>query len=429
MDDPSLLMLLGVLVLLLGLSAFFSGSETALMMLNRYRARHLAAHGHGGAARALALLERPDRLIGLILIGNNFVNNLLASIAAVVAVELGGVDGASVAIGASVITVLILIFGDVAPKTLAALHPERLAYPAAYVYTPLLTVTYPLVWAINVVAKGVLRMLRVRVEERGADALTREELRTVVLEAGTFIPKRHQKMLLNLLDLEKATVEDIMIPRSEVDGIDFEEPVEDILTFLRRTQYTRIPVWDGSIDNVIGILHVRDFMQAQMDETEITKEILRGLLREPYFVPEGTRLTALLINLQRARQTVALVVDEYGDVLGLATFADLLEEVVGEFTTDPLDSISDVHPQPDGSYLVDGAASVRDLVRTLGWQLPTGGPKTLNGLILEQLEAIPETGTSLLIAGYPMEILQVQDNAVRVAKIYPAQRRPTEGED
>ena len=429
MDDPSVLMLLGVLVLLLGLSAFFSGSETALMMLNRYRARHLAAHGHGGATRALALLERPDRLIGLILIGNNFVNNLLASIAAVVAVELGGVDGGAVAIGASIITIVVLIFCEVAPKTLAALHPEALAYPAAYLYRPLLKVAYPLVWAINGVAKGVLRLLRVKVEERGADALTREELRTAVLEAGTFIPTRHQKMLVNLLDLEKATVEDIMIPRSEVDGIDFEEPVEDILTFLRRTQYTRIPVWEGSIDSVIGVLHVRDFMQAQMDEAEITKEILRGLLREPYFVPEGTRLTALLINLQRARQTVALVVDEYGDVLGLATFADLLEEVVGEFTTDPLDSISDVHPQPDGSYLVDGAASVRDLVRTLGWQLPTGGPKTLNGLILEQLEAIPETGTSLLIAGYPMEILQVQDNAVRVAKIYPAQRRPAEGED
>ncbi len=429
MDDASLLGLLGVLVVLLGLSAFFSGSETALMMLNRYRARHLAAQGHGGASRALALLERPDRLIGLILIGNNFVNNLLASIAAVVAVELGGVDGAAVAIGASVITVVVLIFGEVAPKTLAALHPERLAYPAAYLYRPLLRVAYPLVLAINGIAKGVLRALGVRVEERGADALTREELRTAVLEAGTFIPKRHQRMLVNLLDLEKATVEDIMIPRSEVDGIDFDEPVEDILTFLRRTQYTRIPVWEGSIDNVVGILHVRDLMQAQMGETEITKEVLRGLLREPYFVPEGTRLTALLINLQRARQTVALVVDEYGDVLGLATFADLLEEIVGEFTTDPLDSISDVHPQPDGSYLVDGAASVRDLVRTLGWQLPTDGPKTLNGLILEQLEAIPETGTSLLVAGYPMEILQVQDNAVRVAKVYPAMRRTTEPQE
>jgi Mg2+/Co2+ transporter CorB len=428
-DDPSVLMLLGLLVLLLGLSAFFSGSETALMMLNRYRARHLAAHGHGGATRALALLERPDRLIGLILIGNNFVNNLLASIAAVVAVELGGVDGAAVALGASVITVVVLIFGEVAPKTLAALHPERLAYPAAYLYRPLLRIAYPLVWAINGVAKGVLRVLGVRLQERGADALTREELRTVVLEAGAFIPTRHQKMLVNLLDLEKATVEDIMIPRSEVDGIDFEEPVEDILTFLRRTQYTRIPVWEGSIDNVVGILHVRDFMQAQMGEAEVTKDVLRGLLREPYFVPEGTRLTALLITLQRARQTVALVVDEYGDVLGLATFADLLEEIVGEFTTDPLDSIRDVHAQPDGSFLVDGAASVRDLVRTMGWQLPTDGPKTLNGLILEQLEAIPETGTSLLIAGYPMEILQVQDNAVRVAKIYPASRRAPEGDE
>jgi Mg2+/Co2+ transporter CorB len=428
-DEPSLLLLVGVLVLLLGLSAFFSGSETALMMLNRYRARHLAEQGHGGATRALFLLQRPDRLIGLILIGNNFVNNLLASIAAVVAVELGGVDGGAVALGASVITVLVLIFGEVAPKTLAALHPERLAYPAAYLYRPLLRVAYPLVWAINGIAKGVLRVLGVRLEARGADALTREELRTAVLEAGTFIPTRHQKMLINLLDLEKATVEDIMIPRSEVDGIDFEEPVEDILTFLRRTQYTRIPVWEGSIDNVIGILHVRDFMQAQMDETEITKDVLRALLREPYFVPESTRLTALLINLQRARQTTALVVDEYGDVLGLATFADLLEEIVGEFTTDPLDSISDIHPQPDGSYLVDGAASVRDLVRTMGWHLPTDGPKTLNGLILEQLEAIPETGTSLLIAGYPMEILQVQDNAVRVARIYPSKRRTVEGEE
>jgi len=424
LDDSSLLVLLGTLVLLLGLSAFFSGSETALMMLNRYRARHLAAEGHGGAKRALQLLDRPDRLIGLILVGNNFVNNLLASIAAVVAVEIGGVDGAAVAIGASVITLLILIFSEVAPKTLAALHPERLAYPAAYVYTPLLRVAYPLVWAINGVATGVLRALGVRPEARGADALTSEELRTVVLEAGTFIPKRHQKMLVNILDLENATVEDIMIPRSEVDGIDFSEPVDDILTFLRRTQYTRIPVWEGSIDHVIGVLHVRDFMQAQMDEAEVAKETLRGLLRDPYFVPEGTRLTALLINLQRARQTVALVVDEYGDVLGLVTFADLLEEIVGEFTTDPLDTISDAQPQADGSYLVEGSASVRELVRTLGWELPTDGPKTLNGLILEQLETIPETGTSLLIAGYPMEILQVQDNAVRVARIYPAQRRP-----
>ena len=429
MDDSSLLGLLGVLVLLLGLSAFFSGSETALMMLNRYRARHLAAEGHGGASRALRLLDRPDRLIGLILVGNNFVNNLLASIAAVVAVEIGGVGGGAVAIGASVITVLILIFSEVAPKTLAALHPERLAYPAAYVYTPLLRVAYPLVWAINGVAMAVLRALGVRPEARGADALTREELRTAVLEAGTFIPKRHQKMLVNILDLEKATVEDIMIPRGEVDGIDFSEPIEDILTFLRRTQYTRIPVWEGSIDQVVGVLHVRDFMQAQMADAEVDKETLRGLLREPYFVPEGTRLTALLINLQRARQTVALVVDEYGDVLGLVTFADLLEEIVGEFTTDPLDTISDAQAQADGSYLVEGSASVRDLVRTLGWELPTDGPKTLNGLILEHLETIPETGTSLLIAGYPMEILQVQDNAVRVARVYPTRRRNVQGSD
>jgi Mg2+/Co2+ transporter CorB len=423
LESPALGTLIGVLVLLLALSAFFSGSETSLMTLNRYRLRHLASQGHGGARRALKLLERPDRLIGLILVGNNFVNSLLASIAALVAVEVGGVGGGAVAIAATAITVLILIFGEVAPKTLAALHPERIGFPAAYVYSAVQRVFYPVVWGINGVANGMLRLLGVDPEQRGSDALSREELRTLVLEAGSRIPKRHQRMLVGILDLEKATAEDIMIPRSEVSGIDLGDPVEDALEFLRRTTYTRIPVWEGSIDHVLGILHVRDFLQSVMDDAEVTTETLRGLLREPHFIPEGTPLTTLLVNLQRARQPMGLVVDEYGDLQGIVTFPDLLEEIVGEFTTDPQDSIRDVHPQADGSVLVDGTANVRELVRTLGWELPTDGPKTLNGLILEQLESIPETGTSLLIAGYPVEILQVQDNAVRVARVYPAMRR------
>ncbi len=423
MEDLNLGAVLPSLVVLLALSAFFSGSETALMTLNRYRLRHLAREGHRGARRAEALLKRPDRLIGLILIGNNFVNNLAASLAAVVALEIGG-EG-SVAIAATVMTVLILIFSEVAPKTLGALHPERVAFPAAAVYGPLMRVFYPLVWGINGIVNGLLRLLGVDPQARGSDTLSREELRTVISEAGALVPRRHA-MMVSILDLEDTTVEDIMITRNDVDGIDIEDPLEDILESLRKTQYTRIPVWQGSIDRVVGVLHVRPLLQTLMTEGEITKGRLRALLREPYYIPEGTRLHTQMINFQRAKETVGLVVDEYGDVLGLVTLFDLLEEIVGEFTTDPFDSIRDVQPQADGSFLVSGSANVRDLVRTMRWELPTDGPKTLNGLILEQLESIPDTGTSLLINRYPVEVLQVQDNAVRMARIYPTRRRPPE---
>jgi Mg2+/Co2+ transporter CorB len=423
LEDFNLGAILGSLVVLLALSAFFSGSETALMTLNRYRLRHLAREGNRGARRAEALLKRPDRLIGLILIGNNFVNNLAASLAAVVALEIGG-EG-SVAIAATAITILILIFSEVAPKTLGALHPERVAFPAATIYGPLMRVFYPIVWGINGIVNGLLRLLGVDPQARGTNALSREELRTVISEAGALVPRRHA-MMVSILDLEDTTVEDIMITRNDVDGIDIDDPLDDILESLRKTQYTRIPVWQGSIDHVVGVLHVRPLLQTLMTEGEITKDQLRTLLREPYYIPEGTPLHTQMINFQRAKETVGLVVDEYGDVLGLVTLFDLLEEIVGEFTTDPFDSIREVQPQADGSFLVSGGASVRDLVRTMRWELPTDGPKTLNGLILEQLESIPDTGTSLLINRYPVEVLQVQDHAVRVARIYPARRRPAE---
>ena len=421
MNDIPLGALFAALGLLLLLSAFFSGSETALMTLNRYRLRHLADGGHPGARLAERLLNRPDRLIGLILLGNNFVNILASSLATIIAIRLGG-EGA-IPIAAGLLTLLVLIFSEVAPKTMAALYPERIAFPASWVYTPLLRLLMPLVWLVNLMANNVLRLLRIYPDDAEGNALSREELRTVVNEAGAMIPKRHQKMLINILDLEKVTVEDIMIPRTELDGIDLENPLDVLLEQLEQTPYTRVLAYRGSIDNVAGFLHTRRAMQALLDEPELTRERLEGLIREPYFVPSGTPLNRQLLNFQAKRRRTALVVDEYGDVQGLITMADLLEEIVGEFATDPADSIADVQPQSDGSFLVDGSANLRELVRTMHWDLQTAGPKTLNGLIVEHLESLPEPGTSLLISGYPIEVVQTQDNAVKTARIRPAERR------
>lgn len=420
MNDLHLGALFGSLVFLLVLSAFFSGSETALMTLNRYRLRHLAAAGHPGARLAERLLQKPDRLIGLILLGNNFVNILASSLATIIAIRLGG-EGA-IPVAAGLLTLVVLIFSEVAPKTLAALHPERIAFPASWIYTPLLRLLFPLVWLVNLMANTVLRLLGTYPEDAEGNALSREELRTVVNEAGAMIPKRHQKMLLNILDLEKVTVDDIMVPRSEIDGIDLDNPIDVILEQLEQMPYTRVLAYRGSLDRVVGFLHARRVMQAQLDG-ELTRETLERLIREPYYIPEGTPLNRQLLNFQRNRRRTALVVDEYGDVLGLVTMADLLEEIVGEFATDPADAIADVLPQDDGSFLVDGSANLRELVRTMHWELPTDGPKTLNGLIVEHLESIPETGTSLMVAGYPIEVVQIQDNAVKTARIRPGDRR------
>jgi Mg2+/Co2+ transporter CorB len=408
--------LFGALALLILLSAFFSSSETALMTLNRYRLRHLARDRHSGALRASRLLERPDRLIGLILLGNNFVNILASSLATVIALRLGG--EAAIAAAAGLLTLVILIFAEVAPKTLAALRPERIAFPAAFIYGPLLKLLYPLVWVVNGIANTMLRLFGVSPEETGGQALSKEELRTVVIEAGAMIPQRHQKMLLNILDLEHATVEDIMIPRTEVDGIDLDDPVDEIIAELQNTPYTRLPVYQGSLDRVVGILHVRKVARALM-QGDLTKKQLRQISMEPYFIAEGTSLNRQLLNFQHEKRRVGLVVDEYGDVLGLVTLVDLLEEIVGEFASDPAAAIPSVRRQEDGSYLVDGSANVRDLVRSMHWKLPTDGPKTLNGLILEHMESIPQTGTSLLLAGYPVEIIQTKGNAVKTVRLQP----------
>lgn len=412
-DDVPLGALIGLLVLLLMLSAFFSGSETALMSLNRYRLRHRAREGHRGARLADQLLQRPDRLIGLILLGNNLVNFSAASLVAIISLELGGEP--AVALGTLILTLLVLIFAEAAPKTLAAMHPERLAYPAAVIYTPLLKITYPIVWLVNVCSNGVLYLLGVRGNQTALQSLTREELRTLVHEAGSRISSRYQKMLISILDLEKVTVDDVMVPHNEIVGIDLNEDPRRIETIIRESQHTRLPVYRDKIDNVLGILHLRRL--ANLAVQAFDEKSLIALLDEPYFVPEGTPLSTQLVQFQRRRLRIALVVDEYGDIQGIATLEDILEEIVGEFTTDPADDIADAVRDGDNGWLVDGSASIRDLNRAQGWNLPTDGPKTINGMIVEQLETIPEPATSLTIDGYPIEIVACDDNRIRTVRI------------
>jgi Mg2+/Co2+ transporter CorB len=425
LDDIPIEALFGALIFLIFLSAFFSGSETGLVSLNRYRLRHLAKTRHRGAVRAEKLLERPDRLIGLILLGNNFVNILASSIATILALRLYGEAG--IAIAAGILTLVILIFSEVAPKTLAVLHPERFAFPATWVLSPLLKLLYPLVWLVNVAANSLLRLLGVDINKETNQALSSEELRLVVTEAGAMIPRRHQMMLTNILDLEKATVDDIMVPRNELIGIDMGGEWDDILKQLTNAQHTRMPVFDGDINNIIGMIHVRNTLQL-ITQKETKKEDLERWIRSAYFVPEGTPLNTQLLHFQREKRRSGLVVDEYGDVQGLVTLEDILEEIVGEFTTDPAMHIKEVHRQSDGTFLVDGSASVRELNRVMHWKLPTKGPKTFSGLITEHMESIPEPGTSLLLAGYPVEIVQTKDNMVKTAQINPNFRRPKPGD-
>ena len=416
MQDIPLAVLFGMLFFLLVLSAFFSSSETGLMSINRYRLRHLAKNKHRGAIHASRLLENPDKLIGLILLGNNFVNVLASSITTIIALRLGG--EAAIAIAAGLLTFALLIFSEVAPKTVAALYPEKIAFPASFVYTPLLKVLYPVVWLVNLFANGLLKIFGIKLDKENAEHLSSEELRTVVHEAGTLIPKRHQSMLLSILDLEKVTVEDIMIPRNEITGIDLNDEMGQIVDQLQHSQHTRLPVFRDNINEVEGFMHVRSVLHL-LAQDRFTMEDLLDSVREAYFVPETTPLNTQLLNFQQQERRIGLVVDEYGDVQGLVTLEDILEEIVGEFTSEAATTIKDIHPQKDGSYLVDGSANIRDLNRVMKWNLPVEGPKTFNGLITEQLESIPEQGISVKIAGYPIEIVQIQGNTVKTARMTP----------
>ena len=414
LESTSITLLLFILFILLVFSAFFSSSETALMSLNRYRLRHLEQEGHPGATRASQLLNRPDRLIGLILLGNNFVNILASAIATIIGVKLFGENG--IVVATFTLTLIILLFAEVTPKTFAALHPERIAFPASFILKPLLVLLYPLVWFTNLITNQLLNLFGIKPEESMSDAINSEELRMALKEAGALIPQRHKKMLMSILDLEKVTVDDVMVPRSEIDGLNIDAPLPDIIKQLSYCGNTRLPVYETSLDKLIGIVHVRKALHL-LAQDNLTVETLNSIIKAAYFVPEGTPLNTQLIQFQRQKRRTGLVVDEYGDLIGLITLEDIFREIVGEFTADPIDEDKDIHPQEDGSYLINGSANIREINRSNHWQLPTEGPKTINGLILEYLESIPEPNVSLRIEQYVIEIVQTADNVIRTVRI------------
>ncbi len=415
--DIPLSWLFGVLVVLLCMSAFFSSSETALMSLNRYRLRHRARAGHKPSRITEKLLSRPDRLIGLILLGNNLVNIMAASLTTIICLRIGGEP--AIAVGTGILTLVVLIFAEVAPKTMAALHPEKIAFPAAYVYYPLLKVLYPFVWTVNLVANGILRLFGVRAENATGDALSREELRTVVNEAGAMISHRYRRMLLGILDLEKVTVDDVMISRNNVVGIDLENDIDEIIKTIQESVHTRLPVYRDSIDNVIGILHLRRVVNALRENT-LTRDKLVELLAETYFVPEGTPLSHQLVEFQQHKRRIAMIVDEYGDLQGMVTLEDILEEIVGEFTTDPLAVDEEIIALGKDQFQLAGTAGVRELNRVSGWRLSTEGPRTINGLIVETLESIPAAGTRFLLDQYVVNVLDTAENRVEQVRIHKA---------
>ncbi|MEN9433133.1 MAG: hypothetical protein RLZZ422_722 [Pseudomonadota bacterium] len=404
------------LVVLFALSAFFSGSETALMTLNRYRLKHLAEQNNKGAILAQKLLEKPEQLIGMILLGNNFVNIIITQLATFLGFRLFGDAGLALATG--ILTLLLLIFGEVMPKTVGALHPERIAYPAAYVYTLVLKVVWPLVGLVNTLVSGLLKLFGLKSDSTSHIALSREELRSVVTAAGTTIPKNHVDMLVSVIDLESSTIEDVMIPRSQIYAIDLESDWSTIEKQITRSNFTRIVIYKGSLDNIQGFVHVRKLFPL-LREGYLTREKLESIIRPAYFVPEGLSLTQQLINFREEARRIALVVDEYGEVQGLITMEDILEEIVGEFSTVPPSFSRSIQHKDDGSAWIDGGMHLRDINRLLEVNLPTDGAKTLNGLITEHLQAIPVPGMSVLINKYPIEIRKTRKNVVKTAIIYP----------
>lgn len=419
MDDFHSSHLLGLLIFLILCSAFFSSSETGMLSINRYRLKHLAKEGHKGARRVSRLLERPDRLLGTILVGNNVVNILAASIATVLAVEVWGEAG--IAIATAGLTVIVLIFGEITPKTLAALRPELVAFPASHVLTFLLRLLYPVVWLTSAVSNLLLRLFGVDPAQRASDSLSTEELRSVVRESGPELPENRQSMLLGILDLERVTVDDIMIPRNEVAGIDLEDDLETIIDQLRTTHHTRLPVYRSDINQIEGVVHMRQIARL-LSHNQLTRESLLAACNEPYFIPENTPLSTQLINFQKEKRRIGIVVDEYGDVIGIVTLEDILEEIVGDFSNQDSLRSPDIHPQDDGTQVIDGAAYIREVNKSLGWHLPSDGPKTLNGLITEALESIPDSPVCLKIGPYRLEILQSAENRVKSVRVWQAEK-------
>ena len=423
MNDIPLSILFGILALMLIFSAFFAGSETALMSLNRYRLRHLVKLKHPSAIKAQKLLQRPDHLLGLMLLGNIFINNFAASLATVIAIKLYTDDESVIAISTGLLTIVMLVFSEVTPKTLAAIKPELLAFPAAQIYTPLLKIFYPVVWFVNLFVNLLLRMAGVDIHKNSHYSLDKDELKSIITEAESIMPERYQKMLLGILELESATVEDIMTPRNEIVGIDLEDSIEDIITQIKTSPHTQLAVYKKSIDRVVGFLHLRKVL-VLVNQDDFDKQTIINLLSKPFFIPENTPVHTQMLRFKTEKIRIGLVVDEYGDVQGLVTLDDLLQEIVGELMTDDVTA----RKQSDGSYLVDASITVRELNRLMQWSLPTEGPKTLNGLIIEFMETIPDQGTSIKLHGHPLEIIKRDEHAVKMIKFLPGKKGIKTGE-
>lgn len=405
------------------LSAFFSMSETSLMSLNRYRLRHLVKQGHRGAKLASTLLAKTDKLLGVILLCNNLVNTTLATLATVITVQLLGEKEWVLMLSTVSVTFAILIFSEISPKIIAAAHAERIGIFCSYILYPLLKLLYPVVWFVNLIVAGWLKILGIKVNfGEVANALTMDELRSIVTDAGHFLPKKHRTILLNLFELEKITVDDVMTAHTLVEAIDFDAPLDDILQQISSSHHTRLPVRQGEQEEIIGVLHLRKVMsqlRSHHENNDLDKDALREVISEPYFIPSGTPLYTQMQQFQEKQQRVALVVDEYGEFKGLVTLEDILEEVIGDFTTQSPSRLGSYRKDTDGGWLVDGSSTLRDLNKKLNLRLPLDGPKTLNGLILEHFEDIPESNTSFKVGTHVIEIVQTQDRIVKSVKIFP----------
>lgn len=420
MEHVSTTTLIITLVVMILVSAYFSGSETGMMTLNRYRLRHKARNGNRAARRVEKLLRRPDRLISLVLIGNNLVNILASALATIVGMRMYGDAGVAIATG--ILTFAVLIFAEVLPKTVAALYPEKVAYPSSLLLGPLQIVMMPLVWLLNTITRLLMRMVGIKSDGAISGALSKDELRTIVYESRSLMSRRHQDMLLSVLDLEKVNVDDIMVPRNEIVGININDDWKSIERQVSHSPHGRIVLFRDSLDDAVAMLRVREAWRMMTEKKEFTKENLLRAADEIYFVPEGTPLNVQLVKFQRNKKKVGLVVDEYGDIKGLVTIEDILEEIVGDFTTSMSPSLAEeVMPQSDGSVLIEGSANVREINKAFNWHLPQEEARTINGMLLEELEEIPQAGTRIQVANYDVDILDVQDNMVKQVRITPQQ--------
>lgn len=406
------------LFILLIVSAFFSISETSMMAFNRYRLKHLVQSGHRGATLVSELLSKTDKFLGVVLLGNNVINAASALLVGEIARRYLGDSQYALLAATGAAAFVILVFSEITPKVVGAAYPERIALPASYVLTPLLKITQPVVWFVNLFVQALLRLLWLRPSSASdRHKLSVEELRTLVLETG-YIPKKHQSILLNLFDLEAITVDDVMVPRNQIEAIDLDAPLEEITQQIATSYHRRLLVYQGQLDEVVGTLRVRNTLNL-MQQGEFTKDSMREIMRDPYFVPSNTPLFSQLQNFQEQQDRISLVVDEYGELMGLVTLEDILEEIIGEFTTQSPLQTRGFFKQADGSYLVEGSTLLRELNRKLGFNFPLDGPKTLNGLIIEHLQNIPEPNTSVKIAEHPLEIVQTQDRVVKVVRVFP----------